>query len=58
MTAAKERMGKKDGGLARHSSDCKKGIDWETSRVLGVENMLRERTEKELNHLDQYIEQI
>ena len=27
LTAAKERMGKEDGGLARHSVECTRGID-------------------------------
>ena len=40
-------MGKEDGGLARHSVDCEKGIDWENARVLGVENRLRQRKIKE-----------
>ena len=33
LRAAKERMGKEDGGLARHSVDCKEGIDWKNTRV-------------------------
>jgi hypothetical protein len=41
LTTAKERMGIEDGGLARHSVDCKKEIDWENTRILGVENRLR-----------------
>ncbi len=47
LKAAEERMGKEDGGLARHSVDCEKGIDWENARVLGVENRLRQRKVKE-----------
>ena len=40
-------MGKEDGGLARHSVDCKEGIDWENARVIGVENRLRQRKVRE-----------
>jgi hypothetical protein len=47
LTTAKERMGKEDGGLARHSVDCKKEIDWENTRILGVENRLRQRKVRE-----------
>ena len=28
LDAAEERMGKEDGGLGRHSVDCRSGIDW------------------------------
>ena len=40
LMAAKERMGKEDGGLAKHSTDWNKGIDWENTWVLGIENRL------------------
>ena len=47
LTAAKERMGKEDGGLARHSVECTRGIDWENARIVGVENRLRQRKVRE-----------
>ena len=34
LAAANERMGKEDGGLARHSVDCLSGVDWENTRVV------------------------
>ncbi len=40
-------MRKEDGGLARYSIDCKKGIDWEKARAQGVENRLRQRKVRE-----------
>ena len=46
LTAAKE-MGKEDGGLAKHSTDCNKEIHWENTRVLGIENRLRQRKVRE-----------
>ena len=47
LTAAKGRMGKEDGGLAKHSTDCDKGIDWENTRVLGILNKFRQRKVRE-----------
>ena len=47
LTAANERMGKEDGGLARHSVDCLSGVDWENTRVVAKENGLRQRKVKE-----------
>ncbi len=44
LMAAEERMGKENGGLVRHSVDCKKGIDWENA---GVENTFRQRKVRE-----------
>ena len=40
---AKERIGKEDGGLARHSVECTKGIDWENTRVLKSEHRVEQR---------------
>ena len=47
LTAAKERMGKEDGGLARQSVECTKGIDWKNACILGVENWLKQRKLRE-----------
>ena len=33
VAAANERMGKEDGGLARHSVNCLSEVDWNTSIV-------------------------
>ena len=40
-------MGKEDGGLARHSIECTRGIDWENARIIGAENRLRQRKVRE-----------
>ena len=42
-----ERIGREDGGLARHSVECLRGIDWEKTRVVMNECGLRERKVKE-----------
>ena len=34
LDAAEERMGTEDGGLARHSVDCRSVIDWGEARVV------------------------
>ena len=47
LTAAKEQMGKEDEGLARHSVECTRGIDWENACILEVENRLRQRKVRE-----------
>ena len=36
-------MGRDDGGIARHNVDCAAGIDWENSRVVGIEADTRKR---------------
>ena len=33
----------RDGGLARHSTECDKGIDWEHARIVGRENNTTKR---------------
>ena len=43
LDAAIERMGKEDGGLARHSVDCGSGIGWGEARVVACEYGLRQR---------------
>jgi hypothetical protein len=43
MAVAEERMGKEDGGLARHSIECTEEIDWENTRILRNEYRLRQR---------------
>ena len=34
---AKKRMNDGDGGLAKHASFCKEGIDWENARIVAKE---------------------
>ena len=34
---AEQRMNENDGGLARHSTVCQQGIDWERARIIGRE---------------------
>ena len=46
LTAAKEGMGIEDAGLARHSVECTRGIDWENARILGVENRHAEKGQR------------
>ena len=40
-----ERMNENDGGLARHSTVCKEGIDWESARIIGGEKGWRKMLE-------------
>ena len=47
LDAARERMGKEDGGLARHSVDCGSGIDGGEARVVACEYGLRQRKARE-----------
>ena len=34
IDSAETRMGKEDGGIARHSTQCSQGIDWKESKVV------------------------
>ena len=47
LDAAREWMGKEDGGLARHSVDCGSGIDWGEARVVACEYGLQQRKARE-----------
>ena len=40
---AEKRMNEGDGGLARHSTECPHGIDWERSRIVGKERNTTKR---------------
>ena len=40
---AEKRMNEGDGGLARHSTECPHGIDWERSRIVGKEQNTTKR---------------
>ena len=43
MQSAEKRMGKEDGGIARHSTECTKGIDWDSAKVIGLESDWKKR---------------
>ena len=40
---AAKRMNDKDGGLAKHSSGCDAGIDWQNARIVGKEKNWTQR---------------
>ena len=40
---ASSRMNEGDGGLAKHSSTCSYGIDWEGARIVGKEQRWTQR---------------
>ena len=37
IESAEKRMNDGDGGLARHSTECTLGIDWDQSKIVGQE---------------------
>ena len=41
------RMGKEDGGLAKHSTQCTQGIDWKNSKVIITEGIWKQRNVRE-----------
>ena len=47
IAAANERMGKEDGGLARHSVNCLSEVDWKNTSIVSKECSLRQRKMKE-----------
>ena len=40
---AKKRVGKEDGGLARHTTECQSGVDWENAEIIARERGLKQR---------------
>ena len=38
LESATKRMNDGDGGLAKHSTECTQGIDWEHAKIVGKEN--------------------
>ena len=40
-------MGKEDGGLARHSTQCSMGIDWKKSKIITTEGKIKQRKIRE-----------
>ena len=47
IESAENRMGKEDGGLARHSSQCLMGIDWKKSKIITTEGKIKQRKIRE-----------
>ena len=45
--SAENRMGKEDGGLARHSTQCSMGIDWKKSKIITTEGKIKQRKIRE-----------
>jgi hypothetical protein len=43
LESAEHRMGKDDGGLAKHDTECPNQIDWDHCRVVGMERDTRQR---------------
>ena len=43
VQAAEQRMGKDDGGIAKHSVECEQEIDWTNSKVIGTEMNTKKR---------------
>ena len=36
-------MGKEDGGLAKHSTQCSQGIDWKNSKIVTTERIWKQK---------------
>ena len=47
LSSAEQRMGKEDGGLARHSVECTGNIDWKGAKIVDRETGLRQRKVRE-----------
>ena len=47
IESAEIRMGKEDGGIARHSTQCSKDIDWKKSKVICTEKGFKQRKGRE-----------
>ena len=43
VESAEKRMRKEDRGIARHSSECTNGIDWNNAKVIGLESDWKKR---------------
>ena len=41
--SAEKRVGKEDGGLARHTMECQSGVDWENAEIITRERGLKQR---------------
>ena len=41
--SAEKRMGKEDGGLARHTVECQSGVDWGNAEIVAREKGLKKR---------------
>ena len=47
IESAEIRMGKEDGGIARHSTQCSKDINWKKSKVIFTEKGSKQRKVRE-----------
>ena len=47
IESAEVRMGKEDGGLAKHSTQCSQGIDWKNSKIVTTERIWKQRKVRE-----------
>ena len=45
--SAEKRVGKEDGGLARHTMECQSGVDWENAEIKARERGLTQRKIRE-----------
>ena len=41
--SAEKRMGKEDGGLARHTTECQSDVDWGNAEIVARERGLKQR---------------
>ena len=49
------RMGKEDGGLARHTMECQSGVDWGNAEIVARERGSNEKFSKEMSHCNRDI---
>jgi len=49
--SAEKRMGKEDGGLARHTVECQSGVDWGNAEIVVRERGLKQRKVLERNRV-------
>lgn len=47
IESAENRMGKEDGGIARHNTQCSQGINWKKSKIIATEKGLKQRKIRE-----------
>ena len=47
IESAEVRIGKEDGGLAKHSTQCSQGIDWKNSKIVTTERIWKQRKVRE-----------
>ena len=47
IESAENRMGKEDGGIARHSTQCSQSVDWKKSKIIATETGWKQRKVRE-----------